>query len=147
MTKKPKTCPNHPERLVKAKGLCGSCYHRYLDEIAPQDILEARLEKRRQARRGKYISPEIRKNRVLKSRYGIDLGEYRDMIRAQGNKCACCGKKGGSTKGTQLYVDHNHSTGKVRELLCAGCNMIVGSLESPKLEAAMKYLHKHDTAE
>lgn len=141
--KKKKTCPNHPDRGVRAKGLCGSCYHRYLDEIAPPDVLEARLEKRRQYRRGKYVHPDVRANRVLKSRYGINLGDYRDMSRKQGHKCASCGKQGGKTKGKKLVVDHNHSTGKVRELICNRCNQIAGAIEDVKFNKVMEYLQKH----
>jgi len=46
----------------------------------------------------------------------------------QGDKCMICGK---TTKenGKSLAVDHNHSTGKIRDLLCANCNAAIGFLQ------------------
>jgi len=48
-------------------------------------------------------------------------------------------------KATTLAVDHNHDTGKVRELLCNTCNNGLGCFkDDPKLlQSAIKYLNKH----
>lgn len=80
----------------------------------------------------------------MRHRYGLEPHEYEQMFLDQDNKCAICGKESGQTKGTKLYVDHNHTTGKVRQLLCAGCNTIVGALENPLFEQAKQYLRKHN---
>lgn len=41
----------------------------------------------------------------------------------------------------RLHVDHDHSTGKVRGLLCRKCNVAIGLLDSQKLlERAAFYL-------
>lgn len=38
-------------------------------------------------------------------------------------------------------VDHCHATGKVRGLICQGCNVAIGFVESPGwLEAATEYV-------
>lgn len=77
----------------------------------------------------------------LKTLYDI-TPEYRDqMIAAQNGKCAVCGR----IPKKMLHVDHNHTTGKVREMLCAGCNTAIGLLkESPELIAkVLAYLAKH----
>jgi hypothetical protein len=44
-----------------------------------------------------------------------------------------------------LSVDHDHKTGKVRELLCAHCNTALGKLrEDAAIAAAMlAYIQKH----
>jgi hypothetical protein len=79
--------------------------------------------------------------------YGIDLAEYLAMFDAQGGACAICRQD--PTEGERpksLHVDHNHSTGKVRGLLCNGCNRALGfALDNPAiLRAAADYLE--DTA-
>jgi hypothetical protein len=66
-----------------------------------------------------------------------------DLHESQGGKCALCskqlemfqGRKGG-------FIDHNHSTGKVRSILCNRCNTIVGGLENTKvpLQKLLNYL-------
>ncbi len=43
------------------------------------------------------------------------------MYARQGGRCAICG-----TAAEKLVVDHNHKTGKVRELLCHLCNAMIG---------------------
>ncbi len=85
------------------------------------------------------------KSRHLKSLYGITIETYDDMYSTQEGKCAIC-KTPKSDMGTQgLYVDHCHDTGKVRGLLCAGCNHSLGVFkDNPTiLYAAAKYLHSH----
>lgn len=67
------------------------------------------------------------------------------MFIDQDHKCAVCGKESGDTKGSRLYVDHDHKTKKVRQLLCAGCNSIAGSLEHRKAFSVMEYLQKHNS--
>lgn len=83
------------------------------------------------------------KERMLKSRYGLSLEEYEAMYSAQNKCCAICSKELplGGTKG--LYVDHSHTTGVVRGLLCSGCNSAIGKLKEDRdiFERAMKYLN------
>ena len=74
-----------------------------------------------------------------KTRYGIDREEYERMARAQGNACANCGNDE-----KRLVVDHNHTTGKVRDLLCDRCNRGVGVVEEPgALVSLLGYLARH----
>lgn len=79
-------------------------------------------------------------------RYGIDWESYNKMLLKQDNVCAIClkmeTKKNQSGKATNLSIDHNHTTGKVRGLLCSNCNFAIGHLDdNPYLcERAMKYL-------
>ena len=49
------------------------------------------------------------------------------MLEKQENKCAICRKVFDDRKHT--HVDHNHTTGKVRALLCNQCNLAVGHLQ------------------
>lgn len=74
-------------------------------------------------------------------KYGITREQYFAMLETQQGKCAICGDK----LGDDLRVDHDHSTGAVRELLCNGCNAGVGFFKEDVrvLKEAVKYLEKH----
>jgi hypothetical protein len=43
--------------------------------------------------------------------------------------------------------DHNHTTGKLRDLLCSSCNLLIGNCcENEKILAnAIRYLQKHES--
>ncbi len=76
----------------------------------------------------------------LKTHYGLSLDEYNEKKSRQGQFCAVCGKRSDET----LCVDHDHKTGKVRDLLCRKCNTGLGCyLDSPALlRIAAHYLEK-----
>lgn len=70
------------------------------------------------------------------------------MLEAQGGKCAICGGEPGGRWKRQFHVDHNHTTGAIRKLLCHGCNAGIGNFgEDPaRLLAAIAYLQLHSEA-
>jgi len=75
------------------------------------------------------------RNYFLQRRYGITEQAYALMEAEQQGLCRICGKKDSK----RLSVDHNHTTGKIRGLLCRRCNSALGLLgESPErcLQAA-----------
>lgn len=84
----------------------------------------------------------------LKSTYGITPEQYEEMLAAQGGCCAICHAKkpGGRTK--LFFIDHCHTTGKVRGLLCMRCNTGLGLfMDNQKfLSNAISYL-KEKTSE
>ena len=60
--------------------------------------------------------------------YGISTDDFNELRAKQGNRCAICGEhEDNLLKG--LYIDHCHSTGKVRSLLCHHCNVALGHLK------------------
>lgn len=70
------------------------------------------------------------------------------MVKRQAGKCAICERVPDGSRGTKdrrLHVDHDHSTGRIRDLLCQSCNLLIGfARESPKLLAkASEYLGRH----
>ncbi len=77
------------------------------------------------------------------SSYGITENEYNRMLCEQGSVCKLCSNP--DPQGIRLAIDHNHSTGKVRDLLCGRCDKMIGlSLENPEiLRAAADYLTTH----
>ena len=64
------------------------------------------------------------KHQHYELRFGITEQDYRQMVIAQDGKCAIC-----ETEDSNLCVDHCHSTGVVRGLLCRRCNGFLGYLE------------------
>ena len=88
-------------------------------------------------------SPEgRRKNRAgyLWRKYGITLEEYEDRLEAQGGVCGICGRP--PTARIALHVDHEHTTGRIRGLLCFRCNNALGDFDDDhdRLVAALVYL-------
>ena len=81
-----------------------------------------------------------RENKVRS--YGISVEQYQQMISNQDNKCAICG----NTSDRALDIDHCHTTGKVRGLLCSYCNKAIGMFKDnyEYLEAAIDYLKTND---
>jgi hypothetical protein len=87
-------------------------------------------ERKRRLRLRLAMDPEYREKRkasrratALKGRYGITPQHYDLMLKEQGGACAICGEQPDG----HLYVDHCHTTGKVRGLLCQRCNTGLGS--------------------
>jgi hypothetical protein len=81
----------------------------------------------------------------LRRLYGLSIEQYDALLASQGGGCAICGERGdGGRWRRRLHVDHDHRTGKVRGLLCHGCNVGVGHFDdSPELmQRAAAYLGK-----
>lgn len=91
-------------------------------------------------------NPERRYTHEIKRRYGCTLEQYNAMLTAQGGACAICSKlHNPAEKRGRLYVDHCHKSGKVRALLCRGCNSMLGyALDDTRVLAeAIAYLTRH----
>src|SRR5258705_11429755 len=73
---------------------------------------------------------KLRKN-WLKRLYGLSIEDFDKMFQKQKGLCAIC-KNPQSESIKSLAVDHCHKTGKVRGLLCNGCNLSVGNYENNK---------------
>ena len=94
------------------------------------------------------ITTENRKKRFgtirnywLQRRYGITSQEAELMAAGKDGVCPICRKR------RATVVDHCHQTGRVRGLLCDGCNSAIGIIGDTKeaLSRAVAYLS--DTAE
>ena len=72
--------------------------------------------------------PVVYRNAELQRRYGITQQDYEVMIAEQNNQCAICNatEPGGRHNSGYFVVDHCHTTGKVRKLLCHNCNTALG---------------------
>lgn len=60
--------------------------------------------------------------------YGLDCAQYRDLVRDHGDACALCDRPF-IPEDLQFVIDHDHVTGRVRGLLCQGCNLRLGFFE------------------
>ena len=90
-------------------------------------------------------SPERKRELALRRMYGITTDEYNQMLELQSGRCAVCKTDKAGGKHNVFCVDHDHVTGKVRELLCKDCNIVLGIInDSPEhLGRLMAYILKH----
>ena len=79
----------------------------------------------------------------LNRKFGITLEQYNELLTKQDFKCAICGSHISEFK-KRLHVDHCHSTGEIRGLLCFCCNSLLGHAKDDIiiLEQAINYLNK-----
>lgn len=90
-------------------------------------------------------NPELKKATDYKSHvwktYGLTMDQLSDMLKSQSGACAnnMC-RKPLELNTRTCHIDHNHSTGEVRGLLCARCNLGVGVLERPDYPGLVTYL-------
>lgn len=89
-------------------------------------------------------NPHIAKKAKLKYRYNITVEDYEDMLQKQGGVCKICKLPQRSKKTLTLSVDHCHTTGRIRGLLCWNCNGALGQVKDniQTLKAMIKYLQE-----
>lgn len=112
----------------------------------------ANPQRAREASKAEYErNREAYAGRNLRSKHGLTLQQYEEMLAAQGGGCAICGStNAGGRWGLRFHVDHDHgccpdrkSCDKCRRaLLCSPCNVGLGAFaDSPdRLMAAAAYL-------
>lgn len=90
-------------------------------------------------------------DRYLLRTYGIDSSEYERMYKEQQGLCKICRNEGfvmdKSRHRVKLVVDHCHSSGAVRGLLCHNCNRALGLLQDDidSLNRAVEYIESATT--
>jgi len=120
--------------------MCNSCYvgNRYATNPAHKAAADTRAREWRHANpeRARAIKeksraktcPVKKRDRALRKKYGITVSDYEQMLAEQGGVCAICQKP--AAQGKLLHVDHCHSTGLVRGLLCHQCNWYLGKVDA-----------------
>lgn len=144
----------HTELDVYCKGLCRNCYEKQLRENNPEyakrqkensknwHIKNKKHKKEYDRNRRSIIGPETEKrflNHIFNC-YGLSKDAYdKMMIKCEG-KCMLCKQK----PKKKLHIDHDHTTGKIRGLLCARCNWFLAVVEKDKtiLNRIKTYLKK-----
>ena len=86
-------------------------------------------------------APEVHREYLYKKKYGISIQEYDELLAAQGGCCKICGTDTPNGQG-RFVIDHNHTTGEIRGLLCSTCNTGLGNFfDNPQfLKNAATYL-------
>lgn len=77
----------------------------------------------------KNILNKNRHNYDLKRTYNITLEQKEQMLSNQNYKCKCCKKDLTQLNSKRIHIDHNHTTGKVRGILCQTCNLAFGLMK------------------
>jgi Recombination endonuclease VII len=90
-------------------------------------------------RRNRPENKAAKRRQALARMYNLTLAELSRLMDAQGDACGICQKP---FDAAVACVDHDHSTGTVRGILCHRCNRGIGLLgDDPMiLEAAARYL-------
>jgi hypothetical protein len=109
---------------------------------------KAQAKKRRERQREYLKTHPVPKEKSwryhLKSNYKISPEDFDLMFSWQNGLCAICGCS--ASNGRRLHVDHNHTTGGVRGLLCTNCNLGLGLFKDSEglLLSAISYLKDKD---
>jgi len=98
--------------------MCRGCHNEKHRKQYHAENVEERQKRKKWQRKGH-----------LFRKYGLTVKEFSAMILEQKNKCKIC-----KCEMEDPQVDHNHSTGELRGLLCRPCNLSLGLLkEDPKV--------------
>jgi hypothetical protein len=91
-------------------------------------------------RRAEYLTYEKMRDGMLKTKYNMTLADFELLLDLQDRKCGTC------NKANDLCVDHCHNTGKVRGILCQGCNKSLGLIKESidTLKNLINYLERHN---
>jgi hypothetical protein len=97
----------------------------------------------RAAARGSEKQRRANKDYNLRQNYGITLADFEAMLASQDGRCAIC--LGFFPSEFETHADHDHSTGRVRGLLCNSCNNGLGRFRDDPdiLRRAAAYLEQH----
>lgn len=74
----------------------------------------------------------------IKYRFNISKEQYIAECKKRNNKCDICGTKCKTLsekveRHEKFQIDHDHKTGKIRGLLCHGCNLSLGRIKNFEL--------------
>ena len=109
----------------------------------PCEAVDAKKRKQKDLQKDYLGTRQKERAANLKRMFGLSLEDYEQKAKNQNYVCAICLLP--CKSGKNLAVDHNHKTGKLRDLLCGNCNGGLGKFQdNPELlSKAADYLRKH----
>lgn len=138
----------YDDKRVKRDGKISRCKSCYVEHSS--NYQKNLPEHRKQARREKYSTGDYAKSANYKKLYGITLDDVKRMHQSQMGLCdnRGCGKRididNLKPHANKAVVDHCHTTGRVRGLLCFKCNTTLGLMEDKNVVLGLaEYLHKY----
>jgi len=121
---------------------CKDCHKAYLKRKS-NDIEFKRKNNNRSSNWRKKYKAKNKKSiyEAAIKRKGLSLDDYTLLLISQNHCCAICNTPEYNLK-KRLFIDHCHSTGKIRGLLCANCNSAIGFAKdnTDVLNNCIKYL-------
>ena len=121
---------------------CKTCSRKSVNACKARQRSGLKVEKKKNNRRAERAAYR------LKSDYGMSEDGYQSMLDSQFGKCANlnCANIATNHVKRKLFVDHNHTTGQVRGLLCQHCNFALGLVDDriETLLGLVDYLNMND---
>lgn len=117
------------KRGTRQYAQCKSCVQAYAKDYYRKNPDKRRAHKAKHTRRANL------------KKFGLTPDDYAQRLMDQRGCCAICKRP---DPFSLLAVDHDHSTGKVRGLLCRNCNLVLGKMkDNPELlREAAAYLER-----
>ena len=132
----------HPDEPHVARNMCQSCYHRFCylkkhpnaSKLGKVNGKASCHPDRRMHNSNGLCEPCYHKL----WRYGVD---FVTIYQEQNGCCKVCKRW---FHESDLNVDHNHYTGKVRGLVCLPCNGRIAAIEDPLYQETLSYVKDND---
>ena len=120
--------------------LCRACNRKKVKQWRKDRPDLRKIQQKKEAHKDKIYN----QRKHLKATYGITVEQYNTMFSNQQGCCAICKKHQTNFK-RRLNVDHCHTSGKIRQLLCTNCNYLLGRAKDNVdiLNESIQYLLKH----
>lgn len=111
----------------------------------PEAYLKKQREYARKQRQHVFVDGVKVPGKPKLNEYNLTQDHYIELHKSQKGSCAICYTDLNELKSNDIHIDHNHSTGAVRGILCRFCNNGLGMFrDSAKaLRSAIDYLEKH----
>ena len=155
-----KNTQNFPQKLKRGqvredgKVFAQYCKGGYEYWVTPQQWKKMVLRYRKSAKNYYNKNPSVREKKIayaktdlaiskrMKRLFGISIEDYNKKLIEQNGVCSIC--KNACKSGKKLAIDHCHTSGKVRGLLCTNCNTGIGVFQENNefLLGAIQYLQE-----